>query len=151
MSKVSPSFTRNVMSAIMLLVRPAAFRAAEHRHNALLNAQDAIARPEAAARVRRAFWGSAFTVAFAVAVGVLWVVLVEDAGYALIPAWQQRLQVLGAGVLLWGTAFVRGWDIQTYGGETLPERANRTLYLLLSFSGTVVGVFATLCPVLPGH
>jgi len=46
------------------------------------------------------------------------------------------LQVFGATVLLWATLFVRGWDIQTYGGVTLTERVNRWIYRLLYCLGT---------------
>lgn len=74
--------------------------------------------------------------------------LVKWVGYALYPRWQLFLQAMSAAILLWGTVFVRGWDIQSYGGATLTERVNRTLYLILYVSGTTLGVFATLSPTL---
>ena len=46
------------------------------------------------------------------------------------------LQVFGATVLLWATLFVRGWDIQSWGGVTLTERVNRWMYRLLYWLGT---------------
>lgn len=46
------------------------------------------------------------------------------------------LQVFGAMVLLWATLFVRGWDIQSWGGVTLTERVNRWIYRLLYCLGT---------------
>jgi hypothetical protein len=47
------------------------------------------------------------------------------------------LQVAGVGILLWGTLFVRGWEIQTFGGNTVTERVNRWLYRSLYFVGTL--------------
>ena len=46
------------------------------------------------------------------------------------------LQIIGATILLWATLFVRGWDIQSYGGVTLTERVNRWIYRLLYCLGT---------------
>ena len=40
--------------------------------------------------------------------------------------------------MLWGTLFVRGWEIQTYSGVTLVERVNRWLYRALYCSGTAL-------------
>ena len=52
------------------------------------------------------------------------------------------LQIVGAGLLLWGTLFVRGWDIQTYSGVTFVERVNQWLYRFLYCIGTAVLVFS---------
>ena len=41
------------------------------------------------------------------------------------------LAVIGACLLLWGTLFVRGWEIQTYKGRSLTERVNQWLYRAL--------------------
>ena len=46
------------------------------------------------------------------------------------------LQIGGACLLLWGTLFVRGWDIQTYFDVTLTERFNRWIYRTLCLVGT---------------
>lgn len=47
-------------------------------------------------------------------------------------------QVFGAMILLWATLFIRGWDIQSWGGVTLTERVNRWIYRLLYCLGTAV-------------
>jgi hypothetical protein len=47
-------------------------------------------------------------------------------------------QITGAMFLLWGTLFVRGWEIQSYGGVTLPERVNQWIYRALYCIGTSV-------------
>ena len=48
------------------------------------------------------------------------------------------LQVLGACLLLWGTLFIRGWEIQTYCGVTLTERVNQWVYRILYCLGTSI-------------
>jgi hypothetical protein len=46
------------------------------------------------------------------------------------------LQIAGASLLLWGTLFIRGWEIQTYAGVTFTERVNQWIYRFLYFVGT---------------
>ena len=48
------------------------------------------------------------------------------------------LQIGGACLVLWGTLFVRGWEIQTWGDVTLTERFNRWIYRSLCFFGTSI-------------
>ncbi len=48
------------------------------------------------------------------------------------------LQIAGACFLLWGTLFVRGWEIQTYCCVTFTERVNQWLYRVLYCVGTAV-------------
>lgn len=74
--------------------------------------------------VRRAFWSALGLVVSAVLVGFIGGYLLRvfiGSPTSRIITW---LQICGAALLLWGTLFVRGWDIQTYGGVTLTERAN---------------------------
>jgi hypothetical protein len=52
------------------------------------------------------------------------------------------LQIVGAGLLLWGTLFVRGWEIQTYSGVVFTERVNQWLYRFLYCTGTSVIVYS---------
>jgi hypothetical protein len=87
--------------------------------------------------VRRGLWESLVWVLASTAVGYVTgksLGLVSSA--AATPLVVAGLQVFGAIVLLWGTLFVRGWDIQTLGGVTLTERVNRWLYRLLYCLGT---------------
>ena len=88
--------------------------------------------------VRRALVKSAGVVFVAVLLGWLIGSLLGDVFGCTTKGITNGLQIVGAGVLLWGTLFVRGWEIQSYGGETLPERVNRWLFRGLSFSGTAV-------------
>lgn len=93
---------------------------------------------ERAFKVRRAFWTSLTLVVCSIGVGYL-------AGKAIcaIDGFVTSrvigiLQVIGATLLLWGTLFVRGWDIQSFGGVTLAERVNQWIYRSLYFIGTSV-------------
>lgn len=56
------------------------------------------------------------------------------------------LQIFGASFLLWGTLFVRGWEIQTYVGHTLTERVNQWIYRALYCVGTTIIVFSVAWP-----
>ena len=56
------------------------------------------------------------------------------------------LQIFGATVLLGATLFVRGWDIQSWGGVTLTERVNRWIYRFLYCLGTAVIVASLALP-----
>ncbi len=48
------------------------------------------------------------------------------------------LQVVGVCLLLWGTLFIRGWEIQTFCGVTLTERVNQWIYRSLYCLGTSI-------------
>lgn len=89
-------------------------------------------------KVRRAFWESLIWVLCSMAVGYLCGLLVCVAYGHASQVLIRVLQGIGATLLLWGTLFVRGWDIQTFGGVTLTERVNRWIYRLLYCLGTAV-------------
>lgn len=139
----------DVLNAAKLIFSSTAFLDAEERNTEAANApRKGASIAERAALVRRAFWRSATLVLLAFVVGGLIAAAMRWVGYALYPRWQLFLQAMSAAILLWDTVFVRGWDIQSYGGAMLTERANRTLYLILYVSGTTLDVFATLSPTL---
>ena len=88
--------------------------------------------------VRRAFWHSLGFIILSALLGGL-------AGLSLHYNFTQPgshliafLQVLGACLLLWGTLFIRGWEIQTYCDVTLTERVNRWIYRILYCTGTSI-------------
>lgn len=56
----------------------------------------------------------------------------------LRPMLGRYCQVLGVAIILWATIFVRGWEIQTYGGKTPADIANRCIYRALYVIGTVL-------------
>lgn len=92
--------------------------------------------------VRRAFWKSfVLVVVSGVFGGSLGFVLGCAVGCAK-PVVISSLQIGGVLVLLWGTLFVRGWEIQTYSGVRFTERVNQWLYRFLYFTGTAILVFS---------
>jgi cytochrome c biogenesis protein CcdA len=52
------------------------------------------------------------------------------------------LQIVGSGLLLWGTLFVRGWEIQSFSGVQFTERVNQWLYRGLCCIGTALIVYS---------
>lgn len=97
-------------------------------------------------KVRRALWASFALVLCSIAAGyaggkVLGAVSGE-ATVSLVGA----LQIVGATLLLWGTLFVRGWDIQSFGSVTLTERVNQWIYRCLYCLGTAAVVASLALP-----
>jgi hypothetical protein len=88
--------------------------------------------------VNRAFWSSLgliiiFGLTGALMSKVLSHLYGQPANWLII-----LLQILGASLLLWGTLFVRGWQIQTRCGVTLTERVNLWIYRALYCVGTSI-------------
>ncbi len=150
-------FFRAAWSCCLLVFAPATFKALEDEDSARLTALDKEKTPEQIAEereprhlvVRRAFGFSFLVVVVAAIIG--WVVgrLVGWIGYCALAWWIGFLQIAGTGLLLWGVLFVRGWEIQSWGGNTLGERVNRWLYRFLSFVGTLIVVAAISLPPCP--
>lgn len=132
------SFIRAAWLCALLILSPVRFEAAEDADNKKLNSAPPIDRHRSrAATVRHALFGSGCLVFLAGAVGYL-----SGLGLGSLhcarPGHIGLLQIVGTCLLLWGTLFVRGWDIQTYGGVTLTERVNQWLYRFLYCTGTAV-------------
>lgn len=122
----------------LLLFRPARFEELQAEDNAILNAVTSPKRTEPALVVRRAFFASLVLVLVSAAVGYgLGAGVSHWLGCfrAGLVAW---LQIVGTSVLLWGTLFIRGWEIQTHGGITLTERVNQWIYRSLYCAGTAI-------------
>jgi hypothetical protein len=101
---------------------------------------------ESAHIVHRGFWLSLLLVVVSAVIGA---VAGATAGDILGPANSRQiaiLQIVGALLLLWGTLFVRGWQIQTYEGTTLIERVNQWIYRALYCIGTAVLVASLVWP-----
>jgi hypothetical protein len=98
-------------------------------------------------KVNRALWSSLLWVACSVVVGFLTGRTIRALGVAPAGKTPLILQVAGAMLLLWGTLFVRGWDIQSWGGVTLTERVNRWLFRFLYCLGTAAVVASLSLPV----
>lgn len=56
------------------------------------------------------------------------------------------LQLLAAGIILGATLSFVGQEIETYGGQTLPEKVNRSLYRSLYIIGTAILVISLTWP-----
>lgn len=137
---------RRLKLIALLVFWPARFLELEAEDNATLNAITNPTHPERALVVRGALFASLGLVvasaAFGYASGIA-------AGYwfGCAPsgaiAW---FQIVGTSVLLWGTLFIRGWDVQSHGGVTLTERVNQWIYRALYCVGTATLVCSVAIP-----
>ena len=130
--------------SLLLVVAPERFAAEEARDNEWRNNNPSgkVAPPKAQI-IRAALAASLFAVVASAAIG-----------YGVATAWTQFtswcfsagavvwLQVAGALVLLWGTLFVRGYEITSWSGVTYSERVNQWLYRTLYCVGTSIAVFS---------
>jgi len=104
------------------------------------------ASPHRAFVVRRAFFSSLALVLVSGAVGFSAGVMMKSLGRCATGATTSWLQIGGTSLLLWGTLFIRGWEIQSYGGVTLTERVNQWIYRALYCAGTAVIVYSLAFP-----
>ncbi len=88
--------------------------------------------------VIRAFWRSLGLIVISATLGILvgWFLRYNFNNPALYIV--SFLQIVGACLLLWGTLFIRGWEIQTFCGVTLTERVNQWIYRTLYCMGTSI-------------
>lgn len=133
-------FIGAVRLCLLLLCAPHRFIEAELQDAAARNNYTGHAEQEHRAFVvRKAFARSAALVAASAAVGYGSGLLTSAAACATSTT-IAFLQVIGACLLLWGTLFVRGWEIQTSSGVQFTERVNKWLYRFLYCLGTAVVV-----------
>jgi ABC-type dipeptide/oligopeptide/nickel transport system permease component len=130
-----------------LLVIASATRFLEFQKAAAPAIGASIASEDSSAHVvHNAFWLSLLLVLVSCIVGA---VAGATAGDIFGPATARlisALQMVGALLLLWGTLFVRGWQIQTYKGISLIERVNQWIYRALYCLGTAVFVASLAWP-----
>lgn len=88
--------------------------------------------------IRRAFWSSLFLMIVSAVIGYILGQVIDKLLGSVPKILITSLQITGAMLLLWGTLFVRGWEIQSYGGVTLSERVNKWIYRALYCIGTVI-------------
>ena len=97
---------------------------------------------QAARDIRRAVTRSFALVIAAILVGWLYGVLLTIS-FGPAPRLASRIfQFAGAGILLWATLAKQGWNIQTFNGNTLPERLDRHVYRTLYVIGTCLLVLS---------
>jgi nitric oxide reductase large subunit len=94
--------------------------------------------------VRRAFWSSLLLVIASSLLGYGIGFIIDSFSGCVGKRLINPFQIIGVLLLLWATLFVRGWDIQTYGGVTLTERVNRWIFRTLYCIGTglIISSFA---------
>lgn len=141
----SVSFFKAFYLCLVLLFAPKHFLSLQEKDNELLKVQSKGQREPGAFVVRGAFFKAALLVAISGAVGYA-AGLAMAAFTCAAPKCVMWLQIIGACLLLWGTLFVRGWEVQTYGGLTLTERVNHWIYRGLYCLGTAVVVFSIAWP-----
>lgn len=140
MANTSPTpitFFGALKLVVLLLFRPARFLEFQARDTVVLSAATKPAPIEAALVVRRAFFASLVLVIASAAAGFAIGALSGRLGCTR-PGTVAWLQIAGTSLLLWGTLFIRGWEIQTYGGINLTERVNQWIYRSLYCVGTAV-------------
>jgi hypothetical protein len=141
------SFRRAAYLSLLGILAPQALADENEKDAKLLAPLLEGATPEPSPYVVcRAFWLSLVVVLGSMLAGyVLGQVSAQIFGCATSASFN-ALAILGAGVLLWGTLFVRGWQIQTIKGLSLTERVNQWLYRALYCVGTAVVIWSVSWP-----
>lgn len=138
---------RVVCLCILAILSPKRFAEANEKDALALNPTFEGAQPEPSAGVVfRAFWYSLLAVIGAMLAGLSLGRLSFGLMGCASSGAMTTLAVVGAGVLLWGTLFVRGWQVQTNKGVSLAERVNQWLYRALYCTGTAVVVWSVTWP-----
>ena len=139
------SFLQAVHLCFLLLFRPSRFVEMENADNAARFGYigESGGEPKHSAEiVREAFFKSFALVLLSSAVGYAAGQIMGALGRCATSGTVSWLQIVGASLLLWGTLFVRGWEIQTYAGVIFTERVNQWLYRALYCLGTAVLVYS---------
>jgi hypothetical protein len=134
----SVSFWAAVKLVALLLFKPDRFLEIQAENTAALNAIASSGKKEGALVVRRAFFYAFLLVLVSASLGYGLGLVLNKASGCFTTNTVAWFQVIGTCLLLWGTLFIRGWEIQTYGGTTLTERVNQWIYRTLYCAGTGV-------------
>lgn len=144
-TRVSP--LQAVRLCVLVLVAPQRLETAEQQDDALRKTMGPPPKPlHRAFKVQRAFFTSLFLVFASGLAGFGAGTLMGNLGRCAPSSTVAWLQIVGASVLLWGTLFIRGWEIQSYGGVTLTERVNQWIYRTQYCIGTVLVVYSLAFP-----
>ncbi|PPC93176.1 MAG: hypothetical protein CTY33_09230 [Methylotenera sp.] len=134
-----------IWACLLAIFSPKHFLSFQERQTKLLGITAASDNCSALV-IRRAFWLSLLLVILSGIFGGASGLLAGQVFGPASPRLISTLQVIGACILLWGTLFVRGWEIQTYKGHTLIEMVNQWLYRTLYCIGTAVLVASLIWP-----
>ena len=141
-SRPTPKSVGEIVQLVFYaFVSPERFAALEKADKDLLNAQSSENASPRIAKVRAALcealvWAlsSLFFGYILGKLGVLFLVQPQSLARPFV--------YLGTAILLWAAFALRGWEIQTWGGETLTERVNRWIFRGLYWLGTLFLVAA---------
>lgn len=144
MADVTPSrvsIGKAVWLSVLLVVAPERFAAEEARDDEWRkNHPSGRTARRKVQIIRAALAASLFLVAVSGGVGYGIGALTQVAGWCFSAGGVAWLQVAGASVLLWGTLFVRGYEITSWGGVTYSERVNQWIYRTMYCVGTSIAV-----------
>jgi hypothetical protein len=137
-----------VRLCLLLLVNPRRFLELETADRARRNTLPTQERaPDANIQiVRRAFLLSFLLVVASGLVGAAGAIVAASTVGCASSSVVTVLQVIGASLLLWGTLFIRGWEILSWSGVNYTERVNQWLYRFLYCAGTAVIVASLIWP-----
>lgn len=128
---------------ILLLFSPNRFSAAEELDNDWRSKNPNTAPERSKIEIiRTALLSSFIAVVVSAAVGYTVGYLTKFMGICFFSSSVAWIQIVGASVLLWGTLFIRGYEIATYCGVTYSERVNQWFYRGMYCLGTSVAVFS---------
>lgn len=141
------SFFQAVRLCLLLLLAPGKFKEIERADQVARNEyKDRSEPPHRADTVRTAFFLSlGLVLAFSV-IGYAVGKFMHFSGRCAAPDTTTWAQIIGAALLLWGTLFVRGWEIQSSSGVQFTERVNQWLYRALYCVGTAIIVYSLSFP-----
>lgn len=144
-TRITPSnFFRAVRLCFKVLLMPELMKR-EEEMDAQIRLSMAPApntQPNRAVLIQRAFFSSLGLVLVSGLIGYAAGKMMFLIGRCADSSTTTWLQVASAAVLLWATLFIRGWEIQSFGGVTLAERVNQWLYRTMCCVGTVIGVYS---------
>ena len=137
------TFAQATRLCVVLLANPKKFDEIQEADQAARGSYNETASDKSSSElVRSAFFTSLALVLLSGAAGSVVAIGMNGLSFCATTMNAPTLQVISAGLLLWGTLFVRGWEIQTSSGVQLVERVNQWLYRSLYCIGTAVFVYS---------
>lgn len=131
-------FPKIIHLCFLAFFKPKQFIEEENKDNALRNDSSSPKKKHNIYVVRKALLSSLGLIVLSAILGAVVGLFLRDKLNNPTEHMVSLLQIAGACLILWGTFFVRGWEIQTWGGENFTERFNRWIYRTLCFLGTSI-------------
>ena len=137
------SVRKAVWLCALLIFSPSRFKAEEEGDIALRSARTVAApKPSNDQIVRGALLASLLLVLASASLGYAGAMAMQALGYCFSSRSISWMQIVGASVLLWGTLFIRGYEITTWSGVNYSERANQWIYRGMYCVGTSIAAFS---------